>query len=248
MNLHDAVRLKTKKNLFVSLASKPGKTGSTFYNTLFAHHNIDAEYLACACEDLAKDIELAKGTCRGVSITMPFKLQIAKYVDRWFCEPGPVNTLRIDNKKISAYNCDILGLEESIAEQIRGKKVVILGSGAMSHNVISLCKRYNSTYLQVNRNNWDQRHTAADVLINCTSLGMCAEECPVDSIDQITTVIDCVIGSTKLISMAQQSGIFTITGAQIYLSQFRHQFQIYTGIVPSEQVLTELTEKVFNYV
>ena len=49
MKLADAIAYKQKSELFVSLAAKPGKTGMTFYNALFEHHGINAEYVACHC-------------------------------------------------------------------------------------------------------------------------------------------------------------------------------------------------------
>ena len=51
MNLQQAIEWQSKNKLFVSLAARPGKTGETFYNTLFAYHGIDAEYVACVCTD-----------------------------------------------------------------------------------------------------------------------------------------------------------------------------------------------------
>lgn len=250
MNLNDAINQQSKQKLIVSLASRPGTTGTTFYNKLFNYHGIDAEYVACTCIDFREDIELARETCAGVSITMPFKLEVADYIDEWGCEPGPVNTLKIEQYNLIAYNCDLLGLEENIADLIDNKSIVILGDGAMSENVISLCDDYNASYQQFSRKlgNWDHRHVSADVLINCTSVGMSIKDCPVDTVDQVSTVIDCVIGSTKLFNMAKQSGLNAVSGAEIYLSQFKHQFKIYTDQTPDERTVKELTKKVFPYV
>lgn len=250
MNLNDAINQQNKQKLIVSLASKPGTTGTTFYNKLFDYHNIDAEYVACTCIDLEEDIELARETCTGVSVTMPFKLEVADYVDEWACIPGPVNTLKIEQHNLIAYNCDLIGLEENIAELIRNKSVIILGDGAMSENVITLCNEYNAEYQQFSRKlgNWSQRHKSSDVLINCTSVGMSIKDCPMDTVDQVSAVVDCVIGSTKLFNMAKQAGLKTVSGAEIYLSQFKHQFKIYTDLLPDEDVLKELAKKVFPYV
>jgi shikimate 5-dehydrogenase len=250
MNLSNAVNEQTKQKLFVSLASRPGTTGTTFYNKMFDYHDIDAEYVACSCTDLAQDIALARETCAGVSITMPFKLEVNEYIDEWMCEPGPVNTVKIDQGLLLGYNCDQLGLEDSISHLINNKAVIILGDGAMSKNVIDLCKKYNAGFKQVSRKlgNWELRHEPCDVLINCTSLGMSVNECPVESIDFAKAVVDCVIGRTKLLSLAKQSGIPTISGAEIYLSQFKHQFKIYTDIDVDLAEVEKLAKKVFNYV
>lgn len=250
MNLNDAVNRQTQQKLFVSLASKPGTTGSTFYNKLFEHHDIDAEYIACTCTHLDEDIELARDTCSGLSITMPFKLAVADYIDEWICDPGPVNTIKVENHNLIAYNCDLLGLEETIGDLIANKSIIVLGDGAMSNNVINLCEKYNATYHQYSRKlgNWQDRHRAADVLINCTSVGMSVKDCPIDQLNNISTVVDCVIGSTKLINMAKQAGLSTVAGAEIYMAQFAHQFEIYTGIQPDHRAIKDIAKRVFPYV
>jgi shikimate 5-dehydrogenase len=250
MNLSDAINEQTKQKLFVSLASKPGTTGTTFYNRLFDYHGIDAEYVACSCVDIAQDISLARDTCSGISVTMPFKIKVNEYVDEWFCEPGPVNTIKVEQGLLLGYNCDLLGLDDSVSHLINNKSVVILGDGAMSKNVIDLCKKYNAGFKQFSRKlgNWDQRHQPCDVLINCTSIGMSVNDCPVESTDFAKAVVDCVIGRTKLFSLAKQSGIPTVSGAEIYLSQFTHQFKIYTGIDADLAEVENLAKKVFNYV
>ena len=250
MNLSDAVNEQTRQKLFVSLAGKPGTTGTTFYNKLFDYHNIDAEYVACSCVDLAQDIDLARNTCSGISVTMPFKIEVNEYIDDWICEPGPVNTIKVEQGLLLGYNCDLLGLDDSIRDLIDNKSVVILGDGAMSKNVIDLCKKYNAGFKQFSRElgNWDLRHQTCDVLVNCTSIGMSVSDCPVESIDFAKAVVDCVIGRTKLFSTAKQAGILIVSGAEIYLSQFKHQFKVYTGIDADQDEVDHLAKKVFSYV
>jgi shikimate 5-dehydrogenase len=93
MNLSDAVNEQTRQKLFVSLAGKPGTTGTTFYNKLFDYHNIDAEYVACSCVDLAQDIDLARNTCSGISVTMPFKSTNTSTTGS--ASPGPLILLKL---------------------------------------------------------------------------------------------------------------------------------------------------------
>jgi shikimate 5-dehydrogenase len=250
MKLSDAVNEQTRQKLFVSLASKPGTTGTTFYNRLFDYHDIDAEYVACSCVDLAQDINLARETCSGVSITMPFKIDVGDYIDDWACDPGPVNTIKVEKSNLIAYNCDLLGLNDTIGQLIKNKSVVILGDGAMSQNVIDLCEDHNSGFKQFSRKlgNWELRHQPCDVLINCTNLGMSAKDCPVESVEFARSVVDCVIGPTKLFNMAKKAGCHTVSGAEIYLAQFKHQFKIYTDMDADPKVVNDIAKKVFNYV
>jgi shikimate 5-dehydrogenase len=59
-------------------------------------------------------------------------------------------------------------------------------------------------------------------------------------------VVDCVIGPTKLIDLARRGNKQTITGAEIYVAQFKHQFKIYTGQEPDTVVVEQVAKDVFN--
>jgi shikimate dehydrogenase len=243
MKLSDAIAWQHADKLFVSLAAIPGKTGETFYNTMFKHHNINAEYVACECTDLKADMELVREHCAGASITMPFKKQVEQYLDVDRSNYMPVNTVVNRNKLLLGFNCDYLGLSEVLLGKIKDKSIVLLGDGAMAQNVKTLCKE-NNIY-QVQRDNWYLRHNPADILINATSVGMGTDESPVDNINA-DLVVDCVIGNTKLIKDAQAKGKQTITGADIYIAQFKYQFRLYTDQYPDEDVVKLIAKKVFD--
>ena len=245
MNLQHAIDWQNKGKLFVSLAAHPGKTGETFYNTLFEYHGIDAEYVACACTDLAADMKLVRAYCAGASITMPFKREVAQYTDSKII--GPINTVLNTDGVLTAYNCDLLGLSDAVAKNFKGLHVVILGDGAMSENVLALCKDTTVTQVSRRKDNWHLRNMQCDMLINTTSIGMNRDEHPVAYIDA-NVVVDCVIGDTALIRKARTIGARTVSGAEIYLAQFKHQFKIYTGIEPDPAVTAEIAKKVFAYV
>lgn len=251
MKLSEAIKHQFKEKLFVSLALKPGNTGSQFYNTLFDHYQINAEYVACECTNIDKDLELAKSTTAGISVTMPYKTKVRKFVDTWYCDPiGPVNTLKITNKQADAYNTDFLGLEKLLTGVVNYKTVAILGDGAMSANAETICLAKNAKILKYsrNKNNWSQRHASCDVLINCTSIGVDPTETPVDYVNFTDVIIDCVISNNKLVSMARQFNKQLITGAEIYKSQFLQQFEIYTGIKPDEIIVDRVFKNIFTYV
>jgi len=243
MNVQSAINWQHASKLFVSLASKPGKTGEQFYNTLFNYHNIDAEYVACECTDLAADMKLVRNHCAGASITMPFKQQVENYLDMSQASYMPVNTVVNNDGFLTGYNCDYLGLKAVLEGKTSNKNIVLLGNGAMAANIKTLCNE--NTIYQVNRHNWYSRHNASDILINTTSIGMGTDESPIDTIN-VDLVVDCVIGNTKLIRDSIAAGKQTITGAEIYIAQFRHQFKLYTGQDPDKDVLKLIAKKVFD--
>ena len=242
MTLSDAIKWQHTDKLFVSLAAKPGKTGETFYNTLFKHHNINAEYVACECIDLKADMDLVREHCAGASITMPFKRAVVEYVDMDRTNGMPINTVVNRDKFLIGFNCDFLGLQDLVGD-LTDKKLVILGNGAMAENTKLL--GVNSKITPVSRQNWHQRHAYGDILINATSVGMGTDECPVDRVN-VDLVVDCVIGPTKLIDLARRENKQTITGAEIYVAQFKHQFKIYTGQEPDATVVEQVAKELFD--
>ena len=244
MNIQQAIKQKTKQKLFVSLAAKPGKIGTIFYTHLFQHYNIDAEYIACECKDLRKDLSLVKEYCSGASITMPFKKEAINYVDK-IIDVGPTNTIKVDDRSLTAYNCDLRGIKDLLEKFIINKKIVLLGDGAMADNIKLLCN--NSTILQYSRklNNWNNRHTECDILINTTSIGFDNEQCPVDSIEFTNAIVECVIGETKLTKLANFYNKTLFYGKQLYISQLLHQFKIYTNIEADLKVVDQIAKSTF---
>lgn len=230
MDLKTAIKNKNKERLFVSLALKPGTTGTKVYTKIFNQYGIDAEYVACECTDLEGDMALVREHCAGASITMPYKQQVVKFIDVNYSPFTPVNTIVNTNGYLAGYNCDLLGMKDLLESKVKDKQVNILGSGAMSQNAQMVCKP-NATFYKIysrRHGNWLMRNTTYDVLINTTSLGM-NNECPVDQI-RADLIVDCVMGDTPLIKRAREEGKECITGYDIYIAQLRHQARLYTGI------------------
>jgi len=243
MNIQTAIQWQSKNKLFVSLATKPGKTGETFYKILFDYYKVNAEYVACKCDNIYEDMILAKRLCAGASVTMPYKEEVSKYIDSWECRYGITNTIKFNNNKAVAYNCDYLGLKDLLSGLIKNKTIVLLGDGAMSKNVLHLAEN-TAEVKQFSRKlgNWEQRHIDCDILINTTSIGMEPDKCPVESVNA-ELVVDCVIGPTVLTKLAK----YKITGADIYKAQLKHQFRIYTDIDPAKDLIDKIGESIFNY-
>jgi len=246
MNLEQAIENKKRQKLFVSLAKRPGRTGTSFYTRLFEHHNIDAEYVACQCTDIKKDIELAKQHCAGISITMPFKTQVTEFVDFWHGAKGITNTLHLQLGVVTAYNCDESALRACVKFTKPQMSINLLGMGAMSQNFRNIAPK-GSIIRQFNRANWMYRVQPCDMLVNATSIGMNPEESPVADVHNAHAVVDVVQGPTLLKKIARAAGVPLITGEQLYIEQFMQQFKVYTGVAPDSKVVEQVAQEVFDY-
>src|SRR5260221_4034031 len=105
-------------------------------NTAFRRENVNGVYLALhakAMDDLmacVRDIPLA-----GLSITMPYKEQILKQLDKtdpWTTKVGACNTVvRSQDGKLYGFNTDVNGVVRPLEIRIRlqGAKILVLGAG-----------------------------------------------------------------------------------------------------------------------
>lgn len=249
MDIKTAIENKTKAKLFVSLSKYPGTTGKKFYTQLFSYYNIDAEYVPCESANLEKDIKLVRTHCAGASISMPYKTMVWDFLNSVPTPITPVNTI-LNNPPgyLTGFNCDLMGMEGLLLERLRNKQVIILGDGAMAWNFKLLCSKNNARVHQFSRkqSNWHLKNMQADVIINCTSIGMHKEESVVEKINA-DLVIDCVIGNTELIKQARLQNKETVTGSDLYVAQLEHQFAIYTNIYPERSVIQNLAKEIFTH-
>jgi 3-dehydroquinate dehydratase/shikimate dehydrogenase len=193
------------------------------------------------------------------------------YVDTLAQAIGSVNTLKIGfNGLISAYNTDYAGAMDALASvfdndrhNLHGKKVAVLGAGGVSRAVVaglvdvgarvriynrtlskaqSLAKEFRCKFAGVDELT---EHTA-DVVINCTSLGMHPKPdmCPVPEgyLADTMTVFDTVYSplETKLLKMAAAAGAKTVNGAEMFIRQAMAQYRIYIGEEPDEDLMRQV--------
>ena len=74
----------------------------------------------------------------GFSVTIPYKLEIMRYLTSLSEEAeavGAVNCVKREGDKLTGYNTDIIGFEESLLKMLNGvtpERALILGSGGAS--------------------------------------------------------------------------------------------------------------------
>ena len=104
---------------------------------------------------------------------------------------GAVNTIHNKNGKLIGYNTDAYGALASLQEKvknIKGKKILILGSGGAARAIYSILKKQSANVIMLtidiseakkfgsalllNNRNLKTQLAKADILINCTPVGM----------------------------------------------------------------------------
>ncbi|MCR1899459.1 shikimate dehydrogenase [Irregularibacter muris] len=212
---------------------------------------------------------------KGVNVTIPYKVEIMKYLDELSSEArkiGAVNTLHIEKDKIMGYNTDYHGFGMMLSHygvEVKNKKTVILGSGGVSKAVIQYLKDEDVGGITlVSRDKNKARATyndleivdyrelpfleQKDILINCTPLGMYPyiQECPVRKrvLSNFSWIIDLIYNppETLLLKQAREIGIQGINGSTMLVGQAIKAQEIWNNTLFSEEFMEAIHKKIFK--
>tara|TARA_R110000824_G_scaffold5466_8_gene25304 strand:+ start:501 stop:1142 length:642 start_codon:yes stop_codon:yes gene_type:complete len=199
--------------IYCSFAKKAGNTGCQMMNTAFHYHGLNKIYKSFSVDSMINGIIAVKTLgIKGFAITMPYKIQVIKFVNEMTDEVkdiGAANTVINNNGVLKAYNTDYLAAK-TILDELLGKDLYILGGGGYAAAVHVAARDLGYTPNIINRKNWNTIKNIKDSIIyNCT---------PVENIqvDKSNEFIDCIVT--------------TETGKRLATIQASHQFKLYTGL------------------
>jgi shikimate dehydrogenase len=205
----------------------------------------------------------------GANVTIPHKqaaLAIAGQVSETASAIGAANTLTFAaDGEIAAENTDGPGLLAAIGSSARGARALVLGAGGSARAALWALRQAGASEVAVwNRTPQRARAlasefgvqavvepTAADLLINCTSVGLQLERSAsedealnqlgltFDQVGEYSYVVDLVYrsGSTALLAAATAHGSRTLDGLEILVAQGALSFELWTGRQPPLEVM-----------
>ena len=226
-------------------------------NTALRRENVNAVYLALHAKTL-KDLL----TCgreipiHGLSITMPYKEAILKYLDNTDSHTtkiGACNTIvRAQDGKLYGFNTDTAGVVRPLEQRIplEGARILVLGAGGAARAAVFGLKERGCEVFILNRTpapaqklarqakartikRHDLRKLAFDVIVNATPVGMSnSGESPLHE-NEINAkyVFDMVYDppETRFLKAAKARGAQIIPGIEMFVHQAARQFEIWTG-------------------
>lgn len=227
------------------------KLGHSFSKTV---HNLIGDYDYELKEIEPENLEefMLKKYFKAINVTIPYKQDVIPFleeIDPFAQKIGAVNTIVNKNGKLFGYNTDFLGLKSLILKNnmdLKGKKVLILGSGGTSKTAIAVAQDLSAsdiyclsrkgsegliTYEEAYRS-----HTDAKVIINTTPCGMYPKigesAIDIEKFPRLEAVVDAVYNplSSALVVGARNKGINAIGGLYMLISQ---------GVFASELFLSE---------
>jgi 3-dehydroquinate dehydratase/shikimate dehydrogenase len=192
---------------------------------------------------------------------------------------GVCNTLVLKDGQWVGYNTDYRAAMDSLEDALGGrtdnedasplldKQVLILGAGGVARAIafglarrganITITNRHDERATQLAEEagcrtvNWGQRaSTLADVIINCTPVGMHPQvndspAPPAAFQRQGMVAFDTVYHpeNTMFLKLARERGATTVSGVDMFVHQAGAQFKLYTGQEPPYDVMRDVIRR-----
>ncbi|MFA6175439.1 MAG: shikimate dehydrogenase [Phycisphaerae bacterium] len=212
--------------------------------------------------------------------TLEYAREKGEHIEPLAIKIGAANTLTIGiNERINAYNTDYAGAMDALTnamgitrKQLHGKTVAVVGAGGAARAIIAGLVDVGAKVIIYNRTISRAHNLAlefgcrsddlagiknldAQIIINCTSIGMHPEvnasPVPAQCLKSSMTVFDTVYNpmETLLLRQAKQAGAKTISGVEMFINQAGEQFKLFTHPhtdCPMETLRKATLEKLMN--
>ncbi|WP_460293409.1 shikimate dehydrogenase [Clostridium tertium] len=220
-------------------------------------------------EDFTEALKLLK--IKGANVTIPYKKDIMKYIDRISEEAekiGAINTISLENGKLYGHNTDYYGFGYMLKVNnisIKGKSAVILGNGGACRAVVHYLLDNNISDIKIvsrkpnkeefNLQNVDVityeelKNISGDILINSTPVGMHPNinVSPVteDIIRNFDALVDLIYNpmETKFVNIGNSLSKKTTSGLYMLIGQAAKAQEIWNGVSIDEEIIKEIYEK-----
>ena len=203
---------------------------------------------------------------RGLNVTIPYKKDVIPFLDSLSEQAqkiGAVNTIINEGGKLRGYNTDFFGLKALIQKtglELRGKKVLILGTGGTSQTAQAVARELKAgEILKVSRSQKGDAidysaattvHSDANVIINTTPLGMYPDNnalpislAPFKNLEGVVDVIYNPL-RTKLVLEAQARGLLSAGGLFMLVAQAVYAAEKFLDQKISQEKTAEIFSKI----
>lgn len=211
---------------------------------------------------------LKKRDFNAINVTIPYKQDVIPYLDEISDTAkriGAVNTIVNRNGRLYGDNTDFAGmlaLAKHIGVDMKGRKVLILGTGGASKTGHALAEYMGAqSVFYVSRSGKDgsisyeqavTEHSDAQIIINATPVGMFPKQDgrPIDisAFPKLEGVIDAIYNPlrTNLILDAQERGIPAEGGLYMLSAQAVHASAVFRDIPLDESLVDKAFKSVKN--
>ena len=199
---------------------------------------------------------LKNGNFVGLNVTIPYKKDVIPFLDQ--LSPvarrlGAVNTIvRREDGSLVGHNTDYFGFRYLVQQSgldVRGKKVLVLGSGGASNTAVAALQELGARVVIISRsgeNNYGNLHLHANasVIVNTTPVGMYPNTgvSPIDlgCFPQLEGVLDVVYNParTQILLDAENRGLVAMNGLWMLVAQAKESAEWFSGeTIPDSRIV-----------
>ncbi len=216
---------------------------------------------------------VARDDWRGLNVTMPYKVEVAKLVDELTeaaSRMGAVNTLwRRDDGTILGDNTDVYGFGWMLErfcdrnldgiENLEGAEVLVLGSGGASKAVVYVLEQVGAEPVVISRSGEDnyenllEKHAEASLIVNATPVGM-FPKCPdsplsrgiLSQMEDLEGVLDIVYNPerTGIVLEAMSLGLPAESGLGMLVGQAWRSSEIWQQTELDESLIGSIEDEI----
>ncbi|MFL5819524.1 MAG: shikimate dehydrogenase [Solirubrobacteraceae bacterium] len=191
----------------------------------------------------------------GANVTIPHKqaaLELADEATEAARAIGATNTLTFDGGRIEAANTDAPGLLAALPQPPAGARAMVLGAGGSARAAVWALTAAGASEVMVWNRSPERAHELcarlggrvveraepADLLVNCTTVGLGEELSPWRDLplspgflDAYRCVVDLPYGGrdTELVSAARRAGVAVVDGLEVLVRQGALSLERWTG-------------------
>ena len=235
-------------------------------------HKMLGSYDYCLFEKKPEEVEsfLRTGEFNGLNVTIPYKKTVFAYMDEvseTAAKVGSINTIVKDAAgRLFGDNTDVYGFQKMLERSgvpVKGRKVLVLGSGGASVAVCHVLKEQGAEVTVISRtgeNNYTNlnRHKDATLVVNTTPVGMYPNNgtspLALDVFPQLEGVLDIIYNPlrTELLLSAKKRGIAYENGLYMLVAQAKRSAERFTGTTINDgeidRIYEVLTKELTNIV
>lgn len=199
---------------------------------------------------------LKNGNFVGLNVTIPYKKDVIPFLDQ--LSPvarrlGAVNTIvRRRDGSLVGHNTDYFGFRYLVQQSgldVRGKKVLVLGSGGASNTAVAALQELGARVVIISRsgeNNYGNLHLHANasVIVNTTPVGMYPNTgvSPIDlgCFPRLEGVLDVVYNParTQILLDAENRGLVAMNGLWMLVAQAKESAEWFSGeTIPDSRIV-----------
>lgn len=214
--------------------------------------------------------ELRANDYKGMNVTIPYKTSVMPFLSH-ISEPaqyiGAINTISVKEDGLYGANTDYNGFLMMLSHYgvtIKGKKAAVLGTGGASKAIIKALLDHDAAdIVMISRNNnnifgqktasyeeFEKGKLAADIIINCTPVGMYPniESSPISErpILKAECVVDLIYNpkETLLMKKASSLGVKNFNGLYMLVGQAVKAQEIWNDMIISDETTNKIYEQV----